>query len=259
MSIVIWSLLLRLELCQLQGARVRRSKGIVYILVLTKTSYLAIPGAPKRSQIWDLVPFGPKKVPILLPSPKFLILPSDDAEKGRHIAVSHCCALFGHLQCIMCMSLILNGPLIWYWPFDIFWNRKCCDNTFLPVFFFHFHENNDKVPESSKMVPKKSQFCLKGLNFAFVRIFWVKSQILECLSKQLKGFQGGVQLEALNSSLLILRCSEYVQLYTWAKSYISTGGNTVSNTEGNTLARFNLHLRRPILPWNIVSATSGSP
>ena len=53
---------------------------------------------------------GPKKVPILLPSPKFLILPSDDAEKGRHIAVSHCCALFGHLQCIMCMSLILSGP-----------------------------------------------------------------------------------------------------------------------------------------------------
>ena len=39
---------------------------------------------------------GPKKVPILLPSPKFLILPSDDAEKGRHIAVSHCCVLFGH-------------------------------------------------------------------------------------------------------------------------------------------------------------------
>ena len=56
---------------------------------------------------------GPKKVPILLPSPKFLILPSDDAEKGRHIAVSHCCALFGHLQCIMCMSLILSGPLIY--------------------------------------------------------------------------------------------------------------------------------------------------
>ena len=55
---------------------------------------------------------GPKKVPILLPSPKFLILPSDDAEKGRHIAVSHCCVLFGHTQCIMCMSLILSSPII---------------------------------------------------------------------------------------------------------------------------------------------------
>ena len=58
------------------------------------------------------VPNGPKKVPILLPSPKFLILPSDDAEKGRHIAVSHCCVLFGHTQCIMCMSLILSSPII---------------------------------------------------------------------------------------------------------------------------------------------------
>ena len=31
---------------------------------------------------------GPKKVPILLSSPKFLILPSDDAEKGKHIEVT---------------------------------------------------------------------------------------------------------------------------------------------------------------------------
>ena len=56
-----------------------------------------------------------KKVPILPPSPKFLILPSDAAEKRRHIAISHCCALFRHTQCIMCIY--------------------AC--------FLHFHENND--------------------------------------------------------------------------------------------------------------------
>ena len=55
---------------------------------------------------------GPKKVPILPPSPKFLILPSDAAEKRRHTAVGHCCALFRHIQCIMCMYLILSGPLM---------------------------------------------------------------------------------------------------------------------------------------------------
>ena len=55
---------------------------------------------------------GPKKVPILPPSPKFLILPSDAAEKRRHIAVSHCCALFRHTQCIMCMYFMLSGPLL---------------------------------------------------------------------------------------------------------------------------------------------------
>ena len=79
---------------------------------LAPLSHALFPGAPNRSQIWDLVPNGPKKVPILLPSPKFLILPSDDAEKGRHIAVIHCCVLFGHTQCIMCMSLILSSPII---------------------------------------------------------------------------------------------------------------------------------------------------
>ena len=34
-----------------------------------------------------------------------------------------------------------------------------------------------KWDQSAKMVPKKSQFCLKGLNFAVLRIFGVKSQI----------------------------------------------------------------------------------
>ena len=29
------------------------------------------------------------------------------------------------------------------------------------MFFFHFHENNDKVPESSKMVPKKAQIWIR--------------------------------------------------------------------------------------------------
>ena len=39
-------------------------------------------------------------------------LPSDAAEKRRHTAVGHCCALFRHIQCIMCMYLILSGPLM---------------------------------------------------------------------------------------------------------------------------------------------------
>ena len=47
-----------------------------------------------------IVPKCSKKVPILPPSPKFLILHSDAAEK-RHIAVGHCCALFRH--CIYTM------------------------------------------------------------------------------------------------------------------------------------------------------------
>ena len=58
------------------------------------------------------VPIWSKKVPNLLTSPKFLTLPSDAAEKRRHTAVGHCCALFRHIQCIMCMYLILSGPLM---------------------------------------------------------------------------------------------------------------------------------------------------
>ena len=64
------------------------------------------------SQMGPKFQFGPKKVPILLTSPKFLTLPSDAAEKRRHTAVGHCCALFRHIQCIMCMYLILSGPLM---------------------------------------------------------------------------------------------------------------------------------------------------
>ena len=67
------------------------------------------------------------------PGPPSLDGPSDDAEKGRHIAVSHCCALFGHTQCIMCMSLILSGPLIstdrW-----IYFEMENCDNVFFAFF-----------------------------------------------------------------------------------------------------------------------------
>ena len=55
---------------------------------------------------------GPKKVPILPPSPKLLTLPSDAAEKRRQVTVSHCCALFRHTQCIIFMYFILSGPLI---------------------------------------------------------------------------------------------------------------------------------------------------
>ena len=56
---------------------------------------------------------GPKKVPILPPSPKFLILPSDAAEKRRHIAVRHRCALFRHTLTIRhIFEMGLSGPLI---------------------------------------------------------------------------------------------------------------------------------------------------
>ena len=64
------------------------------------------------SQMGPKFQVGPKKVPILLTSPKFLTPPSDAAEKRRHTAVGHCCALFRHIQCIMCMYLILSGPLM---------------------------------------------------------------------------------------------------------------------------------------------------
>ena len=113
---------------------------------------------------------GPKKVPILPPSPKFLILPSDAAEKRRHIAVSHCCALIRHTQCIMCMYFMLSGPLL---PTDhqIYFEMENVATThFFALFarFLHFHENNDlKVPERSKNGPKKvpilsqrPKFCL---------------------------------------------------------------------------------------------------
>ena len=39
-----------------------------------------------------------KMVPILRISPKFLILTSVAAEKGRYAAVSHCCALLRHTR-----------------------------------------------------------------------------------------------------------------------------------------------------------------
>ena len=133
-------------------------------------------GAPIRSRIRDLVPNETKvpkwsqKVPILPPSPNFLILPSDAAEKRRHIAVSHCCALFRHTQCIMCMYFMLSGPLL---PTDhqkYFEMENVATTHCFALFarFLHFHENNDlKVPERSKNGPKKvpilsqrPKFCL---------------------------------------------------------------------------------------------------
>ena len=86
---------------------------------------------------------GPKKVPILLTSPKFLTLPSDAAEKRRHTAVGHCCALFRHIQCIMCMYLILSGPLMrvsYLLTTRVFVFFACfC----LFCMFLQSHENND--------------------------------------------------------------------------------------------------------------------
>ena len=45
--------------------------------------------------------------------PKFLSLPSNAAEKRRHIAVFHCCALFRHIQCIMGVFLWENDTRSW--------------------------------------------------------------------------------------------------------------------------------------------------
>ena len=100
-------------------------------------------GAPKRSQIRDLVPNGTKvpiwsqKVPILPSSPKFLTVPSDAAEKRRHIAVIAVPYLDIYVQCIMCMYLILSGPLM---------RVSYLLTTRVFVFFCMFlqsHENND--------------------------------------------------------------------------------------------------------------------
>ena len=49
--------------------------------------------------------------------------------------------------------------------------------AFFACFFFHFRENNDKVPKGAKMVPKKSQFSPKAPNFALVKHFRGRSQI----------------------------------------------------------------------------------
>ena len=97
------------------------------------------------SQMGAKFQFGPKKVPILLTSPKFLTLPSDAAEKRRHTAVGHCCALFRHIQCIMCMYLILSGPLmrvsyLLTIRYILKW-EMLRQRVFLS--FLQFHENNN--------------------------------------------------------------------------------------------------------------------
>ena len=49
-----------------------------------------------------------------------------------------------------------------------------------------FHENSDKKSRKGpKMVPKKSRFCPKGPNFAFVASFRAKSQIPNPVSERL--------------------------------------------------------------------------
>ena len=74
------------------------------------------PGAPKRSRIQDLVPNG-TKVPIWSQkSPNFAYKSqiSDSTFrccwKEEAHSNSHCCALFRHTKCIMCMYFILSGP-----------------------------------------------------------------------------------------------------------------------------------------------------
>ena len=49
---------------------------------------------PKWDQSSNLVP---KKSRFCLQVPNFFTLPSDAAEKRRHTAVGHCCALFRHI------------------------------------------------------------------------------------------------------------------------------------------------------------------
>ena len=71
----------------------RGPRNSIFLEFFTKSEYVEIQALQKGlkfgtwSQMGPKCQNGPKKVQILLPSPKFLILPSDDAEKGRHIAV----------------------------------------------------------------------------------------------------------------------------------------------------------------------------
>ena len=101
---------------------------------------------------------GPKKVPILLPSPKFLILPSDDAEKGRHICSSQGTAMTiwtytMHVSCTyLWYSLALSYLLIYFELSNVATTRFL---LLLHFFFFLFMKITTKAPERSKNGPKK--------------------------------------------------------------------------------------------------------
>ena len=67
---------------------------------------------------------GPKKVPILLSSPKFLILPSDDAEKGKHIEVTD-------RQSLLCPILTYT---MYHVPFLLKIESPCdCGTVHMPI------------------------------------------------------------------------------------------------------------------------------
>ena len=110
---------------------------------------------------------GPKKVPILLPSPKFLILPSDDAEKGRHICSSQGTAMTiwtytMHVSCTyLWYSLALSYLLIYFELSNVATTRFL---LLLHFFFFLFMKITSKAPERSKNGPKKVPILPKTLS-----------------------------------------------------------------------------------------------
>ena len=76
-------------------------------IILLYWCAIVLAGAPIRSRIRDLVPNGTKvpkwsqKVPILLPSPKFLMMLKRGGTQ-KSLTVGPCCALFGHIICKPC-------------------------------------------------------------------------------------------------------------------------------------------------------------
>ena len=91
--------------------------------------------------------------PTHLPTPWFLYIGATTVPKCRTQKKSWFCT--------KCHDYMLLKPLI------------------LCKFCGSFHENSDKKSQKSlEMVSKKSWFCPKGLNFAFVASFRAKSQIL---------------------------------------------------------------------------------
>ena len=101
---------------------------------------------------------GPKKVPILLPSPKFLILPSDDAEKGRHI-----CSSQGTAMTIWTYTMHVSCTYLWYslalWVSYLSFELSNVATTrfllLLHFYFFLFMKITTKAPKRSKNGPKK--------------------------------------------------------------------------------------------------------
>ena len=64
---------------------------------------------PKWDQSSKLVP---KKSRFCLQVPNFCLCLQMLLKRGGTQQLGHCCALFRHIQCIMCMYLILSGPLM---------------------------------------------------------------------------------------------------------------------------------------------------